>query len=800
MLKIFLKRILRGFLSNKVYTTINLVGIVIGLTVSFFTVNYLLFEFSYDASHKKAETIFRLARNYRNQGYSVIGFPNWSNSDENEQKNWIKSLKNTNGVVDATQFIISSSREFIELNQKRIETDAILSTNTPQAFVEIFDWNIIEGSFQDFHGGVNKVLLTESVANQLVSKNQSLGDLVNKTVKILGQNYQVAAVIKDVPKNSHFDFSIALNTPKIDYWGSRIYIETDPNVLLPNLTQQLNQSIANYNPRLAKDPLYKGHYLQAIRDIHFKSNILYESKQPGSYTYAFLIGIFAIFTVFITIFNYANLTLAIKSKQNKTIGVLKTMGAKSENIAVQFILEAVILSLIAVPLAVILVSLATPIFNALMDVEISTGFIENYQMFLILIVLAIAIGFVASIAPILLLAQKNTIHLFKNGLQKSNFQGLVIRKYLITAQFVCLISIASIAYFTAKQLEFIYQKDLGFRKSQVLFAYTSPEKQDLFQQKLRQVSGINYVGNGSSFGIMPFNQMTYKVANQETVFDDARQLYLDYEALKAYGVKTDLVFDKNSTRKTIINRTAAKKIAESIKIPVEKLIGTTIITEPEYVNPANGQAGIPFVIDGIFEDIHLFSLREKIEPYFITLSNSVRMDGRSIVAYDSGEALKKIQNVYKELNEPFPLEISYLETNINQLYRQENKLNTLFRYFSFISIFLASLGIIGVTIFLTSIRTKEIGIRKILGASPLSISILSIKEYLPLVVFSLVLSFPIIYSIINQWLSGFAYRADIQYFAILPISTLVFGVIVVLVGIIAYNAAIANPVKSLKTE
>ncbi|MEZ4900877.1 MAG: FtsX-like permease family protein [Spirosomataceae bacterium] len=800
MFNIFLKRILRGFLANKVYTFINFIGIVIGLTMSYFAVNYLYFEFKYDAFHQKSATIFRLARTYRNQDYSVVGFPNWSSSDRNEQQNWINSLKNTEGVIDATQFMISPSKEFIELNQKRIETDGVLTTNTAQSFVKIFDWQIREGSLQNFYDGTNKVLLTESIANQLSSKEQLLGDLVNKTIKIWGQNYLIEGIVKDIPKNSHFDFSIALNSPKIDYWGSRVYLELKPNISIQNLTRQLNQNIANYSPRLAKDPLYKGHYLQPIRDIHFQSNILYESKQPGSYTYIVLIALFAIFTVSISVFNYANLTLAIKSKQHKSVGVLKTLGAKSENIATEFILEAILLSLLAIPLATALISFTTPIFNELMGVEISINFIENYPWFLLLIGLAILIGVIASVTPTLLMARKNTIHLFKNGLQKSNFQGLVIRKYLITAQFIFLISIASIAYFTSKQLDFINQKDLGFQKNQILFAYTSPEKQELFQQKLRQIPEINQVGNGSDFGIIPFNQMTYKLENQEIVFNDASQLYLDYGALKAYGIKTDVSFDKNSARKTIINRTAAQKLAASINVPIEQLVGKNIITEPEYINPENGQVGIPFVIDGIFEDIHLFSLREKIEPYFITLSNSVRMDGRSIVSYNSNAAINKIQAVYKDLNEPFPLEIAYLEQNINKLYEQENKLNTLFRYFNFISIFLASLGIIGVTLFLTSIRTKEIGIRKILGASSFSITTLSLKEYVPLIVFALVISFPIIYLLINQWLAGFAYRSDIQYLAVLPISLAVFGIVAVLVIFISYRAALMNPVKSLKTE
>jgi len=798
MNKLLIKRIIRGFWKNKVFTFINLAGIAVGLSVAFFAVNYLLFEFGYDKFHSKSDEIFRLAWSYRNQAYSINSFPN--NEEENSQLNWINTLKNTSGVADATQFMIAPSKEFVELDQKRIETDAILTTNTAESFTKIFDWEIVAGSFKSFYEGTNKVILTESIANKLVGSSGTFEELINKSVKIVDKDVLVAAIIKDVPKNSHFDFSLALNLPKIDYWGSRVYVETLPRVDVEVLTKNLNQTIASFNPKQAQDPLYKGHFLQAIEDIHFKSNILYESKQPGIYTYIFLLSLFTVFTLFITIFNYSNLNLAIKSKQNKAIGVLKTMGAKSENLATEFLIEAIVLSILAIPFAILFIFFVTPFFNDLMGVDINPNFVNNFEILMMLIGLALFIGLIASLAPIVFIAGKNAILLFKDGLQKINFQGLIVRKYLIIAQFVFLVSIISIAFFTSQQISFINSKDLGFRKSNLVFAYTSPENQDIFQQKLRGLPGITHVGNGSNFGTMPFNQMTYKLENQETVFDDARQLYLDAGAIAAYGIKTDLKFDKDSPRKNIINRTAAQKLAKAASIPIERLIGKTIITEPEYTNPESGQRGIPIVIDGIFEDIHLFSLKEKIEPYFIVLSNSIRMDGRTIISYESPDIIQKIQEVYKDLNEPFPLEISYIEENLKQLYEQENKLNILFKTFGFLSIFVASLGLIGITVFLTSIRTKEIGIRKILGASAFSITVLSVREYIPLILVSTIISSPLIYFIMDQWLSGFAYQYDIQYFLILPICFAVLGLIMFFVGGVSFRAALMNPVKSLKVE
>ena len=201
------------------------------------------------------------------------------------------------------------------------------------------------------------------------------------------------------------------------------------------------------------------------------------------------------------------------------------------------------------------------------------------------------------------------------------------------SQFVILISITSISWFIMRQMDYIENKDVGFKKEGIIYAYTSPEKQDAFQERLKQVPGINHVGNGSSFGIGTFNQVTYKLQGVEEVLDDANQLYLDDGALKAYGIQTTFDANNFNGRATLINRTAAQKFAKLKQVTPESLIGTVVVTEPEYVSE-EGQVGFPFEIAGIFEDINVFSLREKVAPYFITLSPKVRMDGRTIISYD----------------------------------------------------------------------------------------------------------------------------------------------------------------------
>lgn len=803
MIKNAFKIAIRGYFRNRTFTLLNLFSLVIGLFVAYVGISYVNFELSYDKFHEDSNDIYRLARTYRSQDYSVIGFPNYSGSEADVQQRQVETLKTVPGVKDVVQFISSPYNEFIESGENRVEENGITTTNTPKAFTSVFTWKVVNGSLQNFAKGTNKVILTASAGEKLFGKDGLTSTaIIGKSVEIGGETYALAAIIEDVPTNSHFDFNIVLSSPKIDYWGSRVYLQKNENSNDTDVENQLNKAYATYNPDLAADELYKAHFLQPITDIHLNSNILYELKPPGNKNYIVLIGFFALFIIVITLFNYANLSLAIKSKQSKSIGVRKAMGAKSSAIAAQFIFEGILLAFIALPVVALLISVLIPYFNELMGVSLNANLFAEPLMLLLLVALAVAIGFLASISPAIILSVKDTVSLFKENLQSNQFKNFNVRKYLVVSQLAILMTITSVSYFISQQLDFVENKDIGFKKEGVVYVYTSPENADVFQEKIRQIPGVESVGNGSSFGIEPFNQMTYKLQGDETVFDDSRQLYLDFEAVKAYDLKTTLK-EMPTTRTTLINRTAAEKLAAYKKIDVNNLIGQTIVTEPEYTNEETGEVGFPFVIGGIFEDINLFSLHEKVEPYFLTLSSGVRMDGRSIISYNvknEAAVLDKIKITYADLDESFPFETEFLSQNVTQLYEQDRQTASLLLYFNIIAIVLASLGIVGITIFLTVARTKEIGIRKVLGASVFSIVKSAAFEYVVLVGVAFVVSWPIAYYATTEWLSNFAYRVDIQQFVFLIVGIFTFALTAVIVGSIAYRAAQANPVKSLKTE
>lgn len=806
MIRNSLKTALRGFKSNALFTVFNLVSLVTSLMVIFIAVSYLKFETSYDEFHKDSDSIYRLGVTMRSQDYSVVGFGNWNNSEGKNQVNQIAKISELSGVESATHFITTTNSEYIRFNDKELTIKDVLSTNTPESFCDIFTWNLNSGTFKSFYQNKNSVLLTESIARRLTSDGNS-NVLIEKTVNIAGEDYVVAGIIEDVPKNSHFEFSVALHKERLDYWGSHVYLRANNSVTKAEIVNQINENVATINPSLVGNETYKTHFLQPIADIHLKSNILYELKTPGNINYIFLIGFFALFILGICVFNYTNFTLALKTKQSKTIGIKKVIGASRGSVMRQFIFEGVLLSLIAVPIALLLLPLVVPKFNQLMGVSLQTNIVVNYDVYIAIFILAVIIGIISSILPALNLSQKSAKSLFQDSLKEKGYKDFSVRKYLVISQFVIIIGVTAISYFIQGQVDFIANKDLGFNKSNILYVNTSPDNLDVFQQKLKQIPEVETVANGSSLAIGTFNQLNYKIEGEETIFDDANQLYMDYAALEAYGLKTtfpEAVLNafENQPRRTIINRTAAKKIAKIKNVTPDELIGLTIVTEPGYTDE-EGNVGFPFTIDGIFEDINLFSLREEIQPYFITVSNNVRMYGMSIIALKPNatiSGLEKIQSAYAELNEPYPLEIQFLDENYQRLHAKDKQIGSLVFVLNTIAVFISLLGIVGITLLLIVGRTKEIGIRKVLGASVVSILKISVKEYLLFIVIATIIAWPIAFFMIKNWLSNFAYSISIDHFAILWIASMVLIGTVFIVGLVSLKAAISNPVKSLRTE
>ncbi|MFP2995204.1 FtsX-like permease family protein [Spongiivirga sp. MCCC 1A20706] len=802
MITSYLKTTFRSLIANPVFTGLNVFGLIVGFSVMYLASGYLIFENSYDTFHENSEELYRVARKIRSQDYAVVGF---NDSTAEEQEKQIETIKNITGIKNATQFMVFNEVEYLNKDGKNYEIKQVLHTNTPESFVKMFSWQILSGSLDSFYDSPNTVMLTESEAKRIFE--QDISQVVGETVEIDGINFRIAAVIKDVPKNSHFDFQLALNQKTINYWGSHLYVQLAPKIDLAGLKTTFDSEMKKIIPRLANSEIHKGHFFQPITDIHLKSNILYELKTPGNIQYIYIIGIVGFLILVITIFNYTNFTLALKAKKSKTIGVRKVMGASSNNIVKQFVVEAIVLVILCMPVTFLLISVITPIFNEFMGVQLASNMLTEPLTLLYFVILALVFGVLSSIAPAFLLSKRKAITLFNEKLKEKSFQQFSLRKYLVISQFSILIGVTCVSYFMYQQIKYIEDKDVGYNSKNLIYTYSSEETLDLFQKEIRAIPGVNYVGNGSSFAIETFNNINYKIEDSDEVFSDSNQFYLDYDAIQAYQLKTTLspeIFNSTEKRfrRTLINRSAAERFAAIRQVSPDNIIGMTVVTEPSYQNE-DGTMGFPFTVDGIYEDINVFSLKENITSYFITVSDRVRMSGRSIVSVDASimpEVVNKIKAIHSDLDEKNPLQIEYADNSFQELHKQDSKTANLIFILNFLATFLAFSGIIGITLLLVVGKTKEIGIRKILGASLYAILKLSVKEYISFIIVSFLIGAPIAWIVIRKWLSNFAYKVQIQPTVFLLVPLFTFLLIALVVGGVSFQAARANPVKSLRTE
>ncbi|GAB5409931.1 MAG: ABC transporter permease [Balneolaceae bacterium] len=807
LLPSFLKVALRSFNRTKAYTLINYLGLTIGLLVTCFVGFYINYEVSWDTFHSKSDSIYRLGNNMRSQEYSLVSFDGWNSSTKESQLAQVEGFKNTVGVKDITQFWVFTEQEYVQVENQQFIAEEILRTNTPESFFNIFDWNFIMGSPSDVSESINKALLTEKTATQFFGNSWNNLDLLSKTIIIDSTQFQIAGVIENIPSNSHFDFSIVLNQETIPYWGARTYALLEESADANEVKDRWIENLATIKPDLITNPTFDGFTIRPLEELHLEANALYEAKQPGNKKYLYIFGIIGLMIISITLTNYTNLSTAMYSGRNREIGMRKVMGATKAQIAGQFILEAALLSLSTVPIVILMFSLLLPDFNSFMGVELENQFFNAPYYAFILSTVAVLIGCISGIYPAVFLSRMGIKKLFYSKLISEKSQNFSLRKGLIIFQFALLIGLCSATYLINSQLKFINEKDLGFNKEGIV--YINLEVQDdyeLLKNKLSLIPGVQSVGTGTPLGTPTYNQLEYRLEGVEEIFDDAYMPYMNPDAIKTLGIKTTVdeeLINPETASKTLflINQTAAERFKTTLGVTKEELVGRTVITEPNYVND-EGVVGISYQIDGFIEDINMFSLKEKVDPYFMIVSP--RLIWYSAVinfnTENTTQVLSDIREAYSSMGWSAPMITSFQDDMLEELYEQEKRVASLTIYLSILAFLMALMGLIGLTAYLTTIKRKEIGIRKILGASNSQIITMLNKEYIYLVITSLIIASPFVYLGMSKWLSEFAFRISINpiIFLLTAICTLLITLLVV--SSQTFKVASEDPAYALRND
>lgn len=780
------------------YSAINIAGLGISLAAFWLIVMYIADELSYDRYHKNADRIVRL-----------VQYASWEDNNLKlapTSAPFAPAMQSAFPEIESTVRVDIEGGGVINYEDKNIKADDIIFAD--KTFFNIFSAAFLYGNATTSLNKPNSIVISETLARKLFNDAASA---VDKTV-FFGNNEgsTVTGVIKDVPANSHLRYSAVRPLPDgyTSGWQNfqvYTYLLLKPNANVDALQRKLPQFAAS---TIQKEMGVKDYRLelQALTDIHLKSHLDFELSSNGnvSRVYTF-IGI-AVLILLIAIINYMNLTTARSTARIREIGIRKTVGSGKWHLAGMFISESVLVTLISGGVAIFLVQLLLPLFNQLTGKELFIWrFGVTFSVFL-LIAFTVGIGILSGIYPSLFLSRFKTIPALKG--QVGNVSSNVLfRKSLVVFQFVVTVVMLAGSLVVYKQLHYAMHKDLGFNKDQVLTfhiddrnvrEHVSAIKLQLLKNPV--IEGVSAAGN--PIGNNNLGGNGYNFENTDGTFSTnskmVQELTVDADYLKTMEIK--LLTGRSFSNEMPTDKFGAAVINETLmkELGWQDAIGKRI----QFDIDDKGNKGQRTVV-GVVKDFHTYSLQHKVSPLVMVMPASQSSEDNLYVRIAKGkvkEGLAHLDKVFRTFDKVSPVEYHFLDKNFAQQYEAERKQGQIAFAFTIIAVIIACLGLYGLATFTAAQRTKEIGIRKVLGASVPNIIGLLSKDFATLVIVATVIASPLAWLAMHQWLNDFAYRINIDW-TIFAIAGL--GAIIISVATVSFQAvksALANPVKSLRTE
>lgn len=809
MLISYIKIGIRSLLKNRIYGIINIVGLAVGMAGCILIALFVQDEFSYDRFHNNHQNIYRLAleRIYPSHTtyYAITphSFSTVIQEDFPEVESVVRLFSFGNPVV------IRYEKE----NERPVVLEERFVMLADSNFFEVFSIPIIKGNQQTPLHGQNNIVLTESAARRYFKEE----DPINKILITGMGEFKVSAICRDVPENSHFRFDILGSINSVDFFNTQNFTgfsayqylvlneRADPESLEtkfpemirkyagPQIQQNLN---ITYDEYVDQGNGYH-YFLQPLTSIHLHSRLENEMRPNGSISILYIFISISIFILAIACINFINLATARSTERSKEVGVRKTMGSSRFRIIWQFIIEAVITSLLSLVVTVVLINVALPFFNHLAGKNLILDL--DSAVFPILILFSITVGIISGIYPALFLSAFNPSEVLK-GRFHGGFSGSWLRNALVIFQFFISIALIAGTFIIYQQLRFMQNRALGFNKENVLIierAFNLNEQFDAFKKELKNYSYVKEVGNSSAmFGRDEFFGAFYQSREGSEVLT-TKNILVDNDFIETMDLEIvegrdfDEMFDDSLS--LIINQSAVD--AFDLKDPV----GATLSMPGGNNNPA-----ITYTIIGVVKDFNFQSLRTQITPLCLLYANgptqyiNVRINQGNLIS-----AIDDIEKKWREQVPEEPFKYSFLDQNLAELYISEQKSGQLLMVFSLLAIIIASIGLFGLAAYTTMQRQKEIGIRKVLGSTVLSIIVLLSKEFSRLIMVSFIIAAPLTYWGMAMWLENFAFK--LKLIAIFPAMILSSALISLVIAFITVSyhsikVALANPVESLRYE
>ncbi|MEM1325719.1 MAG: FtsX-like permease family protein [Bacteroidota bacterium] len=813
MVSNYVKTSLRNIRRRKGFTIINYIGLTVGTVAIVLVGLYLKNEWTYDQHIPEEERIFSMNYKYRDQIYSNVPFTDYFNSDFGTQQQLTAHLKEYDDVQTACQFvptesaIMGSGQFFVEVGSDRFTAENALYTNTGEAFQSIFPQTFLQGTAATAFSDFGTIVLTEKIAQRWFGSTWKEQDLVGRTLKIGEDNYQLAGVIEYIANNTHFDFNFIIHSKLIPSWGAYTYLKLAPNASIAAVEARFNQEVEKVYPGKTEDELFKGFSMIALADIHFTPDRLYELKPIANTNYLTTFALIACIILLVVWINYTNLSIAMYADRKEELGMRKVLGARRKDIVAQLLIEASLLALICFPACWLLLKLILPYFNELMQTAIPAATVSQATTLLALFGLLLLTGLLSGLYPALAYSKQSLLKLFKDKANWTKQRRVFnFRNALVTGQFVMLIALLSLTYFIYQQMNYVSNKDLGFEKENIIyFPLSGREKFDQLKTQLTALPEIEAVGPSATLGADMANQLTYKLQGSDVTFTDGSPEYLDVGTMEALeldcGACEQLKAGKDQI--FVINQTAAEKLAKVNNIAPEELIGQTLVTEPEYYDEENQTFGFPYVIDGIIDDYNYHNLKIETQPMFIQVYANMPWVYYVMVRANTNDwesTIQDIKTAYASVEAERPFDFTFLDQHLSSIYETERNTGILLALLSLTTLILALMGLAGVVSYLAQSKEKEIGIRKVLGASVSSILMQFNREFLLLVGFATLITLPIALYLGQQWLNSFAYRIQPQFWVILLAAVCTAFIVMLLVSLQSHRAASRKPAETLRSE
>ncbi|MGC4035813.1 MAG: ABC transporter permease [Chitinophagaceae bacterium] len=807
MLKNYFKTAFRNLVKNKFYSSINIIGLAAGLATCMLILLYVLDELSYDKYNKNSARIFRVNNEVKfgDNHFDLAVAPALMGStmvrDFPEVEQYTR-LRWYGG------FRVKKGKE--NLQEERVGY-------ADSSFFDVFTIPVIAGNAKTALVEPHSLVITEKVAKKYFNTT----DVVGKTMLINDTgNYKVTAVIENIPTQSHFNFDIFVpmiedNGSNGDNWLSEnwnTYVLLRKNADVTRLEPQLNGFIEKYTGPMLKSVLNQGMdefkknggfvkaSLTPLADIHLHSNKMAEIDGNGNAQFVYIFSAIALLILLIACVNFMNLSTARSSNRAKEVGVRKVLGSLKKNLVTQFLTESMLISVIALAFALLLAWLLIPYFNQLAGKDIHTKILFQPAMLLSWIGLIIVVGLLAGSYPAFFLSAFQPIDVLKGKLA-GGFKRSWLRNSLVVFQFSISIILIFGTVVIYNQLNYIHTKDIGYDRNKVLIINNTSalgEQAATFRNELLQVSGVqnatmsgylpvNYYRSNDAFFVSPTLDQKTAISLQNWFVDEKYVPTLGIKVLEGRNFSQDFLTDSTAI---IINEAAAKFLATK-----------DILNKKLYnFKDVNLKSLNEWHIIGVIKNFNFSSLRDVITPLALKLGKDNSNISVRINATNTNDVLERIKNKWQSMAASQPFNYSFMDEDFNRLYTTEQRTGKIFITFAILAILIASLGLFGLITYAAEQRVKEIGIRKVLGASVGNIAGMLSKDFLKLVLISSVISFPLAWWAMHTWLQDFAYRVSISWWVFAIAGILALFIALATISFQAIKAAMANPVKSLRTE